>query len=361
MSWLETLAAELRARGVPARERRRILLELHDHIDCEPGCEDRLGAPRELAASFADELATARTRSGALRAFGALSLAAAALAISQLAIGTAGGHPGFSNGISLWLFFPALIGMFFAPQIALVAGTLAALRAVRRRGVAGLPAAELGLIGRRARVALLAGFATVAGLELYVIDFSQRLPAWYLGLVGGLATVAGAALCATLRGLTSAQAIVSTMPGTAGDVYDDLPLLGRHWLRRSPRRLGVVAALVVGGATTLFFAHAESSLQEGLERGVVEGLAAATGFALLGRAVGLIPARSEQRGLSPHAPAGFEHRLASDDDRALAAHALRDGFAAGQLKIEELGSRLSAVHTAETVGQLRDALRGLRD
>jgi Domain of unknown function (DUF1707) len=283
------------------------------------------------------------------------------LAVSQLAIHAAGGYPGFSNGISPWLFFPALAGMFFAPQIALVAGTLAALRAVRRRGVAGLPAAELGLIGRRTRVALAAGFATVVGLGLYVVDFSQRLPGWYLGLVGGLAALTGAALVAALRGLTSAQAIVSTMPGTAGDVYDDLPLLGRRRLRRSPWLLGALGTLIVTAATTMFFAHAESSLQEGLERGIVEGIAAAIGFALLGRAVGLVPARSDQPGLAGSAPAGVEQRLASDDDRAVAEHILRDGFAAGQLSIEQLGARLSAVHSAETVGQLRDALRGLRD
>jgi hypothetical protein len=24
----------------------------------------------------------------------------------------------------------------------------------------------------------IAGFATIAGLELYIVDFSQRLPAW---------------------------------------------------------------------------------------------------------------------------------------------------------------------------------------
>ena len=54
MSWLDTLAGELRARRVPRRERARILLELRDHIECEPGCEERLGDPRELAITFAD-------------------------------------------------------------------------------------------------------------------------------------------------------------------------------------------------------------------------------------------------------------------------------------------------------------------
>ena len=108
------------------------MLEFEDHIDCEPGCEERLGDPRELAA-------------------------------------------GFDSGLSLALFVPAFFGMFLAPQVALVAGTLAALRALRRRRVRSLPASEIGLIGRRTRVVLLAGFATVAGLELYAVDFSLVL------------------------------------------------------------------------------------------------------------------------------------------------------------------------------------------
>jgi hypothetical protein len=53
MSWLDDLSGELRARRVPRRVRHRILLELRDHTACEPGCEDRLGDPRELAVSFA--------------------------------------------------------------------------------------------------------------------------------------------------------------------------------------------------------------------------------------------------------------------------------------------------------------------
>lgn len=293
MTWLETLAAELSARGVPGPERTRILLELRDHIECEPGCEDRLGDPIELAASFANELATERARGSAFGTFAALTLAAFALIVSQLAIGPAGGYPGYKSGISLLVFLPALIGMFVAPQIALVSGVLAALRALRRRRALRLPAPEIALIGRRARVALLAGFGTVAGLELYVLNFSLRLPAWYIGLVGSLAAVAGAALLVVYRNLTRGQAVVSDTAGEAGDVYDDLPMLGWGWLRRRPWRLGVLGAVVVGAVMTIFEAHAERSLAEGIQRGVLEGLAAGIGFAALGRAVGLYPGSGE--------------------------------------------------------------------
>jgi hypothetical protein len=295
MSWLDTLDHELRARGIPGAERGRILAELRDHIDCDPGSEGRLGDPRELAASFADELATSRVRRSALRAFGALTTAAAALAVSQLAIPAAGGYPGFANGISLALFFPALVGIFFAPQVALVAGTLAAWRALRRRRSACLPAAEIGLIGSRARVALGAGFATVAGLGLYLVDFSARLPGWYLGAVGGCAAAAVLVLGAAYRSLVQAGAIVATSAGPAGDLFEDLPVPGRRWLRRHPWGLGVAGSLAAGIAATIFAAEAERSLLEGVERGVIEDLGALVGFVILGRAVGLMPGADARR------------------------------------------------------------------
>ena len=164
MSWLDDLARELRARGVPKRERGRILLELRDHIACEPECEDRLGDPRELAVTFADELASAEARSSAFATFAALAAAAVVLMVSLVTLGRFSHYPGYANGISSLLFWPALVGMVVAPQIALVAGTLAALRALRRRRAARLPAGEIALIHRRVRVALGAGFATMAGL-----------------------------------------------------------------------------------------------------------------------------------------------------------------------------------------------------
>ncbi len=367
MNWLDTLAAELDARRVPRRERVRILAELRDHIECEPGCEERLGDPRELAISFADELATFRVRLSAFQTFGALALAAAALIVSQLVLASAGGHPGFANGISPLLFFPALVGMVFAAQVALVAGSLAALRSVRLRQVQRLPTAQIDLIARRARVGALAGLATVWGLVLYLVDFSLRLPGWYIGLVGGLAAVAGVALYAAATTVNRAQAIVSASPGTAGDVYEDVPVIGWRWLRRRPWRLGAVGSLLVAVAVTVFTAHAERSLQEGLERGVVEGLAAAVGFALLGRAVGLTSSRADRSGSAGSWPVegggeailGPLARLASDADRTRAELVLRDGFARGQLTLDELSVRLSAVHDADTVGQVRDALNGL--
>ncbi len=142
MSWLDRLADERTARGVPSGEQRRIVLELRDHIESEPGCEARLGDPRQLALEFADELATDRARRSAFHGFGALAVAAVALLVSQLALSPAAGYPGFNRGLSLGLFVPAALGMFVAPQVALVSGTLAVLRALRRRRARTLPAAQ---------------------------------------------------------------------------------------------------------------------------------------------------------------------------------------------------------------------------
>jgi hypothetical protein len=290
MSWLDELSLELCARGVPRRERTRIVIELDDHIACEPGCEDRLGDPRALAASFGDELATSAARTSALVSFAALAVAAVVLIVSQLTLAGFSHYPGYSNGLSMLLFLPALPGMVVAPQIALVAGTLAAWRALRRRRVARLPAQEIALIHRRARVALAAGFATMASLELYVIDFSQRLPAWWLGLVGGLAAIAGVGLLAASRTRVRAGAIISGTGGQAGDIYDDLPVPGWRRLRARPWVLGALASVAAGLALGAFEGHAEHSVFEGLQRGTFEGLAAAVGFVVLGRAIGVRPA-----------------------------------------------------------------------
>ncbi len=364
MIWLDHLDDELSARGMSGRERRRIVLELRDHIACEPGCEDRLGDPRELAASFADELAADRTRRSSFHVFAALILAAVALAVSQLSLGHAGGYPGFTRGLSLALFLPSLVGMLIAPQVALVAATLAALRAVRRRRARILPTAELALIRRRAWVGLSAGIATVVGLELYVVDFSSVLPRWWLALVGGLAGAAGVALLAAATRLAAAGAIATRTSGSAGDVFDDLPAIGWLWLRRRPWRLGALASLIVALAMTVFEARAEHSLIEGVQRGAFEGLAAAAGFALLGRALGVAtPSPRSGHGAAPllgALPADLtSDQLAGDADRSRAELILRESFGHGRLSLDELSTRVTAVHHARTIGELRAALSGL--
>jgi hypothetical protein len=238
--------------------------------------------------------------------------------------------------------------------VALVTGSLAALRALRHHRAPTRPATELALIGRRARIALLAGFGTLAGLVLYLVDFAATFPAWYLGLVGGLSAAAAVPMLTAYRSVAHAQAIVTTSPGAAGDAYDDVPLIGWSRLRDHPWRFGLIVSLIVGLVVTLFTGHAERSLQEGLERGLVEGVVCGMGFLLLGQSVGLVASRrpGELSG-------GPDARLASDLDRFHAERVLREGFARGQISLDELTARLSYVYEAETVGQMREALAGL--
>ena len=393
MSWLDRLGDALAVRGIGSRDRQRILLELADHIACEPGCEARLGDPVQLAETFADELATGRARRGTWEVFGALVLTAVALVVSQLMLGRIG-YPGFNHGLSPALFFPGVIGIFVAPQVALVAGTLAAIRCLRRRRAPRLAAAEIALIRRRAWIALGAGLATVAGLELHVIDFVRVLPAWWLAMTAALAAIAGLALLTAGRELRSGARVASSAAGPAGDVFDDLPLVRSRWLRRNPWRLGAAASLAAGLAFMLFEAHAEHSWVEGLQRGMFEGLAAAVGFLLLGRAIGARgswpngrsePSGSMLLGTAPSAsvlsePAltgpsqegsaqewsaqegsaqAPEDQLVSDEDRSHAELRLRDSFAAGRLDLDELASRLETVHHARRLADLRAALTGL--
>jgi hypothetical protein len=284
MTWTEDLAAELGRRGISGRRRRAIVLEIEDHIACEPACVNRLGDPRALAVEFADELAAESARRGARAAFGALSLAAVALIASQVAIGRAGGYPGIDNGRSLVVGLVASLCMVVAPQVALVAGSLGLLRSLRRRREPVLPAGEVRLLRRRTWVGLGGGLATSIALGVDVVNFSEIQPAWYVGLIGGLAGLSVVGLAAAAASLRSTGELVVSTTGPAGDVFDDLPLLAR--LRDRPWRLCGLVAGGVGLAMTLAEWHAERSLAEGLQRGIFEGVAAAAGFALLGRAIG---------------------------------------------------------------------------
>ncbi|MGC1184489.1 MAG: hypothetical protein WBA31_04960 [Candidatus Dormiibacterota bacterium] len=298
MSWITELDRELSARGVSSRQRHLILLEFEDHIACEPGCEGRLGDPHQLAARFAEELASEGARRSALIAIGALAVTALALGISQFPASDSA-QSGFDNGRSLALFVPAALGILIAPQVALVAGVLAGLRAVVRRRTAVMPAAEIGLLRRRVWIALFAGMATAVGIVLFIVNFSASLPARWMALVGGLAGLALLALLATAAWLVRSGAVATEASGPAGDVADDLRYFGCARLARRPWLLGAVVIVVVAVAMTMFEWRAEQSLTEGLQRGLFEGLVATLGFVLLGPALGLIGTSKREATTSP--------------------------------------------------------------
>ena len=288
MSWLDEFEEELTARRVRRGARERLVAELADHLECERGWSTRLeltrlGAAREIAGQCAEELAADDARRGAFVAFAALALTAVALAVSQAALGAIG-YPGFDHGFTTALSLPAILALIVGAQIALVSGTLAALRALRRRREPVLPGAEVALLNRRARIGLAGGLAVCASLALYAIDFATVLPVWWLALSGGLALVAGGALVTAWRRVSLGAGTVALAGGPAGDIYDDLPPL--RALRGHPWRLWAGATLSCGGAMTLFEWHAERSLAEGLQRGVAEAVLFSICFAALARAVG---------------------------------------------------------------------------
>jgi hypothetical protein len=288
VSWLGEFDDELAQRRIRPAVREQLLAEFADHIACEQGASTRieltrLGAAREIAAQYAEELASDDARRGALVAFAALACAAVALLVQQLTLARIG-YPGFDHGYSTALSLVAIVALVAGAQVALVCGTLAAWRALRCRREPMLPATEIALLHRRSRIGVVAGLATTSGLALYAVNFVGVLPAWWLALTGALAVGAGTALVGAWRGIARGSATVALAAGPAGDLYDDIPQL--RALRSHPLGLWALATLTVGGAVTALVGHAEHSLAEGLQRGAFEVVAISAGFALLGRAIG---------------------------------------------------------------------------
>jgi len=162
MSYLEALSRALGRRGVRGRLRERILLELADHLHCEP--KARLGDPEELSAHFADELGGGRAQRAALAAFGSLGVVGLAVAVTQASLTS---YPDVFSGSSIVL--AALAGFC-------VLGALAHARAgritVSGEGGTCDPVDELGplarplapLRGRPYVLAILVGGAVVLAM-----------------------------------------------------------------------------------------------------------------------------------------------------------------------------------------------------
>jgi hypothetical protein len=298
VSFIDRLDHELATRRVPPGARRRIRLEYADHIASDPCSEDRLGDPGELAQTFAAELAADDVRRATGETFAALSLAAVALVVGQGLIGHGGGYPGFDTGISVAISIPALLMLLIAPQVALVSGALAALRALRRRRARRLPDAEVALIYRRGAVAGAAGLVTCAGLLLYVANFAGRMSAWWLATQAALAAIAGACLIVVAARSRRASRTIAGVAGAAGGIVDDIPPL--RPVAAHPAgclALATVAGLLGG---TVLGGVAERSLIEGLERGTFEALVLAGGLAVALASVRRRSAGSQRRSISQH-------------------------------------------------------------
>ncbi|MGZ4283744.1 MAG: hypothetical protein ACXVHB_06180 [Solirubrobacteraceae bacterium] len=268
--FLDRLDHELANRRVRRSLRRRIALEYADHLACDPDAEARLGDPAELAGAFAAELAADDARRVARNTFLALALAALALVAGQLTIAPAGGYPGYKSGLSTALAVPTILTILIAPQIALVAGSLAALRALRTRGSRRLPDAEVALIRRRSAVAVGAGLATCAAMMLYATDHTQQMAGWWVALQLGLAAAAALALTVVAVQARRSGHTLGAVPGASGGIVDDVPPLGL--VAAHPRAACVTAVLLTGTAGIALGGVAERSLIEGLERGTFEAI-----------------------------------------------------------------------------------------
>jgi hypothetical protein len=275
--YLADLGAALHEVGIGGALRRRILVEAEDHLTSDPEALVRFGAPTELARLFADELATERSRRAAFLSFAALAVAGVFFGSAWL-LGPAAGSPDILSAEVPALGVIAGVGMLLCPQIALVAGALALLRATRLRHDRIAPAAELALLLRRSRIALLFGVLSLASLALYAVEFRAQLAGWYAfgASLGAFASAFPLALAA--HAASGAARIRSRAAGGAGDVFDDLPLP----LPRRPWALCIGTALVVGLGALL-----AGGSDEGPRNAVVEALAVVGGFAVLGRRLGL--------------------------------------------------------------------------
>jgi hypothetical protein len=255
---IDELGRELGAVGIRGRRQRRILTEIADHLRCDPDAD--LGDPAQLAAEFANELASDAARRTAFVGFGALSVTALALGVAQASLPTA---PDIAGGRSLLLAGLATLAMVLGAQIAFAAGSLAALRAFRLRRLPVLPAHEVTILRRRVAVALAAGALAAAGSALYAVNFSALVPSWWAGVALAAAGIAALPLATSLVIHVRASSLRVSEPGAAGGLSDDLGPLAR------PSLIGAAAVVLMLLATGL----AEGSFVEGALRAGFEACA----------------------------------------------------------------------------------------
>jgi len=282
----DELGRELAAVGIRGSRRDRIMAEIRDHLECDPQAE--LGPPAAMAGQFADELGTLRTRRAAFVAFAVLAVAGALFVAAGLAAvqGFPHRHPHSALLAGIGIVMAAL-----GAQVALAAGTLAGLRGLRRRAASTVPRAEASILLRRATLALLAGVTAMAGLGLTAVEYDRGVPRSSTTLAVALLAAATVGLLAAMPAVLAAARVRPTAEGAAGDIFDDLgrlvprPLRGHAWLLAFLVSGLIVVVVTVAGAS-------QADPYDGAARGVADALAFLGCFALLGRYLGLRPART---------------------------------------------------------------------
>lgn len=282
MRYLDELRDELAGRRLPRRTRERILIEIEDHLACDPQAD--LGDPRQLASEFADQLGTSRMRQAALAVFGALAVAGLGFGVAF--VSQAGGSlaRAVSSGPSLSDVGAGV--MVVGAQVAFVAGLLAVVRALRLRREPVVGQAEASIVLRRSSVALLAGIATMVGLALAAIGLRGHIAGWWVTLALSAAGAGAVALLCAAPAVVAAGRLMPSAGGEAADLYSDLGPLVPAALSGRPWRFAVAVAAAVAVLITLAGVVNADGF-DGAVRGIADGAACLAGFGVLGRYLGL--------------------------------------------------------------------------
>jgi hypothetical protein len=289
MSYCQQLASELAAVRIGGAQRRRIVAEVEDHLACDPAAN--LGEPGALARQFADELGSRQAVRAALLAFGSLAIAGLSFVAALIAVQRAGGVSARVGQSQSALGMVWVVLSTVGAQVALVAGTLGGLRALRRRHVQALPQAEAVVLLRRAGVGLAGGFATLVGLAVAAVALEGHIAGWWTTLALSLAGLGALALTAAVPALLHARRMTPQVDGPSGDLSDDLRRLLPARLQAGSWRFALLVTGVVVLAITLA-GVAQDDPFDGLLRGLVDGAACLAGYAMLGSYLGL----SRERG-----------------------------------------------------------------
>jgi hypothetical protein len=208
-----------------------------------------------------------------------LAGAAAVFVAAWLLTAVAGGWGDIFSAEWAPLGVAAALGMLVCPQVSFTAGLLVAPRVGRRRHERRLPGAEVALLLRRTRVALAFGALSLASVGVYAFEFRAGFSSWYVLSVVPAAAALTLPLAAAALLTRRAAAVKSSVPGDAGDVFDDLPveLPRRPWLLLAATAgAAALAGLVAGGFTN-----------EGPRNAVAELVLVVAGFLAFGKRLGL--------------------------------------------------------------------------
>lgn len=293
---LESCLASLGVRGVGLQ---RVLTEARDHLeqaareDGEEQAIESFGDPRRFARLVASELATRRTVHATFGAFAALAVTGATFLLVFALVPLAGGWGDLFGG-HVQALGPALaLAIAVPPQIALVAGCLALLHALRLRRGPAAGREALRLLRRRSNVALAFAAVTLVAVAAYALDYAGELAAWWTWATVSACVLLAAPLAGAASAVSSSACPSAAPGGAPGDIFDDLGPVARIGVVRRlelpehPWRFAGLSSLAVGVAAFALGWYAEGDPGSGLVRSMFEAVVLLICFAALGRTLGL--------------------------------------------------------------------------